>query len=79
MQCQSESIVRFNTGIEGETGPDNRKRCAIFKYCEKAVVAGVGRGARRGGRILTRKVYADSCRNEGVCMPKLCLISVRTR
>ena len=24
--------------LEGETVPDIRKRCAIFKYCEKAVV-----------------------------------------
>ena len=64
--------------VEGETGPDIRKRCAIFKYCEKAVWG--WRGGGQGGvvEILSRKVYADSCRNEGACMPKLCLISVRT-
>ena len=52
----------------GETGPEIRKRCAIFKYCEKAVV-GEGRwqgwgGGWWGGQggvvgILSRKVYAD--------------------
>ena len=43
---------------------------------------GGGGGGRRGQGgvvgILSRKVYADLCRNEGACTPKLCLISVRT-
>ena len=47
-----------NCCLEGETGPDIRKRCAIFKYCEKAVVGEGGwqgeGGTRRGGRNLVK-------------------------
>ena len=53
MQCQSSvssglyrnSFVKI---FERETGPGIRKRCAIFKYCEQAVV-GEGRWQGAGG------------------------------
>ena len=56
MQCQSivsSGLYRkiFVKIFEGETGPGIRKKCAIFKYCEKAVVGEGGwQGAGGGSR-----------------------------